>query len=105
MQTLKTAAIVVLMMAVIYGAYVSMTKPPETLPEDVQDLFVVDEGTQFDSDLGLPESLGGTSLGTEEAVSPGDVASVSPPNPGSPHPARSNHADGTRSCDRPTSVG
>jgi len=85
MQTLKTAAIVVLMMAVIYGAYVSMTKPPETLPEDVQDLFVVDEGTQFDSDLGLPESLGGTSLGTEE-VSPDDVAIVSPPSPGSPTP-------------------
>ena len=53
MQTLKTAAIVVLMMAVIYGAYVSMTKPPETLPEDVQGLLAVDEGLDipFDSTL------------------------------------------------------
>lgn len=64
MQTLKTAAIVVLMMAVIYGAYVSMTKPPETLPEDVQGLLAVDEGLDipFDSTLGLPESLGGSSV-------------------------------------------
>lgn len=63
MQTLKTAAIVVLMMAVIYGAYVSMTKPPEPLPEDVQGLLAVDEGLDipFDSSLGLPESLGGNS--------------------------------------------
>ena len=63
MQTLKTAAIVVLMMAVIYGAYVSMTKPPEALPEDVQGLLAVDEGLDmsFDSNLGLPESLGGSS--------------------------------------------
>lgn len=63
MQTLKTAAIVVLMMAVIYGAYVSMTKPPEALPEDVQGLLAVDEGLEmsFDSNLGLPESLGGSS--------------------------------------------
>ena len=50
-------------MAVIYGAYVSMTKPPETLPEDVQGLLAVDEGLDipFDSSLGLPESLGGNS--------------------------------------------
>ena len=51
-------------MAVIYGAYVSMTKPPETLPEDVQGLLAVDEGLDipFDSTLGLPESLGGSSV-------------------------------------------
>ncbi len=50
-------------MAVIYGAYVSMTKPPEPLPEDVQGLLAVDEGLDipFDSSLGLPESLGGNS--------------------------------------------
>jgi len=70
MQTLKTAAIVVLMMAVIYGAYVSMTKPPEALPEDVQGLLAVDEGLDmsFDSDLGLPESLGGSSSGDEASA-------------------------------------
>lgn len=67
MQTLKTAAIVVLMMAVIYGAYVSMTKPPETLPEDVEGLLAIDEGLDmsFDTDLGLPESLGSVSPTSE----------------------------------------
>ncbi len=72
MQTLKTAAIVVLMMAVIYGAYVSMTKPPETLPEDVQGLLAVDEGldTPFDSTLGLPESLGGSGVPEENPSTP-----------------------------------
>ena len=72
MQTLKTAAIVVLMMAVIYGAYVSMTKPPEALPEDVQGLLAVDEGLDmsFDSDLGLPESLGGSSISGDERGAP-----------------------------------
>ncbi|MDB4494531.1 LysM peptidoglycan-binding domain-containing protein [Pseudomonadales bacterium] len=72
MQTLKTAAIVVLMMAVIYGAYVSMTKPPETLPEDVQGLLAVDEGLDipFDSNLGLPESLGGGSVPGENLGAP-----------------------------------
>lgn len=72
MQTLKTAAIVVLMMAVIYGAYVSMTKPPETLPEDVQGLLAVDEGLDipFDSTLGLPESLGGGNVPGENLGAP-----------------------------------
>jgi LysM repeat protein len=85
-QTLKTAAIVVLMMAVIYGAYVSMTKPPETLPEDVQDLLTIDNGMQFDSDLGLPDSLGGTSLGSGAAIQPTDTTNLSSPNSGSPTP-------------------
>lgn len=86
MQTLKTAAIVVLMMAVIYGAYVSMTKPPEILPEDVQGLLAVDDGldTSFDSTLGLPESLAGNSI-------PGE-------NPGTPlaDPATPQSADEAR---------
>jgi LysM repeat protein len=60
------------MMAVIYGAYVSMTKPPETLPEDVQGLLAVDEGLDipFDSTLGLPESLGGSSVPGENIGAP-----------------------------------
>lgn len=59
-------------MAVIYGAYVSMTKPPETLPEDVQGLLAVDEGLDipFDSNLGLPESLGGGSVPGENLGAP-----------------------------------
>lgn len=68
-------------MAVIYGAYVSMTKPPETLPEDVQGLLAVDDGldTAFDSTLGLPESLGGSSIPGENLGTP-LVNSEAPPS-------------------------
>ncbi len=58
MQTLKTAAIVVLLMTVMYGAYVSLTTPPEPLPADVQDMLVINEEGMFAIDAGLPESLG-----------------------------------------------
>ncbi|MFU7560576.1 L,D-transpeptidase [Stieleria sp. JC731] len=43
MQTIKTAAIVVLMLTVLYGGYVSMTTPPEPLSEDIADYLVIDE--------------------------------------------------------------
>ncbi|MCD0462846.1 L,D-transpeptidase family protein [Roseiconus lacunae] len=44
MQTIKTAAIVVLMLTVLYGGYVSMTTPPEPLPEEIEEYLVIDEG-------------------------------------------------------------
>ncbi|MEL6105685.1 MAG: L,D-transpeptidase family protein [Planctomycetota bacterium] len=43
MQTIKTAAIVVLMLTVLYGGYVSLTTPPEPLPEEVQEYLVIEE--------------------------------------------------------------
>lgn len=55
MQTIKTAAIVVLLMTVIYGAYVSLTTPPEPLPDEVHQMLV--ESDDFDIDAGFPESL------------------------------------------------
>ncbi len=58
MQTLKTAAIVVLLMTVMYGAYVSLTTPPEPLPVGVEEMLVLsDEGT-LAIDAGLPAGLG-----------------------------------------------
>ncbi|MGI9471278.1 MAG: L,D-transpeptidase family protein [Rubripirellula sp.] len=77
MQTLKTAAIVVLMMAVMYGAYVSLTTPPEPLPADVQDRLVINEEGTLAIDAGLPESLGaldissGTSTTLPSSAAPG----------------------------------
>ena len=55
MQTVKTAAIVVLLMTVLYGAYVSITTPPEPVPPEVAELIKIDE--KFSMDDGLPESL------------------------------------------------
>lgn len=55
MQTIKTAAIVVLLMTVIYGAYVSLTTPPEPLPDEVHRMLVATD--DFDIDAGFPESL------------------------------------------------
>ncbi|TWU17685.1 L,D-transpeptidase catalytic domain [Novipirellula galeiformis] len=56
MQTLKTAAIIVLLMTVMYTAYMSLTTPPDSLPPEVERI-VMDEGG-FDIESGLPESLG-----------------------------------------------
>ncbi|MEO1526427.1 MAG: L,D-transpeptidase family protein [Planctomycetota bacterium] len=44
MQTIKTAAIVVLMLTVLYGGYVSLTTPPEPLPAEVEEYLVIEEG-------------------------------------------------------------
>jgi len=54
-QTIKTAAIVVLVMTVIYGVWVPLTTPPEELPPEVADMLVVTD--DFGIDTGLPESL------------------------------------------------
>ncbi|TWT79251.1 L,D-transpeptidase catalytic domain [Planctomycetes bacterium CA13] len=62
MQTIKTAAIVVLLMTVMYGAYVSLTTPPDTLPPEVAELVM--DGSGFDIEHGLPESLGGLEINT-----------------------------------------
>ncbi|SMP58221.1 LysM domain-containing protein [Neorhodopirellula lusitana] len=71
MQTLKTAAIVVLLMTVIYGAYVSMTTPPDPLPPSVQSMLVEsgidefpDDFADFGIDSGVPEGLQGVGTDT-----------------------------------------
>lgn len=63
MQTLKTAAIVVLLMTVMYGAYVSMT-PPEPLPADVQSMLDFNTDEPLAIDPGLPASLGELEINT-----------------------------------------
>lgn len=67
MQTLKTAAIVVLLMTVMYGAYVSLTTPPEPLPADVQSMLDFDDGGSLAIDTGLPDSLGTLEINQQQS--------------------------------------
>ncbi len=85
MQTLKTAAIVVLLMTIIYSAYVSLTTPPESLPPEVENMLVMSEDGEFAIDAGLPESLGNLSIdsGTENPDF-GSDSSVAGPTLGLP---------------------
>ena len=63
MQTVKTAAIVVLMMTVMYSAYISLTTPPEPLPTDVRDLVINDQGS-LSIDGNLSDSLDAIGINT-----------------------------------------
>ena len=75
MQTVKTAAIVVLLMTGLYGTYVSLTTPPEPLPEEVQAMLDFDPELDFAIDSGLPESLEAFDLAEDSAsqgTSPSD---------------------------------
>lgn len=69
MQTLKTAAVVVLLMAVMYSAYISMTAPPQEISPELTGLVLDAEDFNIDSgfaesgdslafDIGSPEPTG-----------------------------------------------
>ena len=78
MQTAKTAAVMVLMMSVLYGSYVSLTTPPEPVPDEIAEELVMDDDLLFDD--GLPESL--QSMGSESdlvATTDNDSGSVVAP--------------------------
>lgn len=77
MQTLKTAIVVLLMMTVIYGCYVSLTTSPEPLPEHIVNL--IDESGSFD-ELGIDDGLPGSfaEFGSDEGGFSDDDASVGP---------------------------
>lgn len=55
MQTLKTAIVVLLMMTVAYGCYVSLITPPEPLPDEVSKL--IEESDGFGDELGIEPGL------------------------------------------------
>ncbi len=73
MQTLKTAAIVVLMTTVLYGAWISMTTPPDALPPEVARDLIVDADT-FDISDGIPEALGSLDPLAEFGIDDGTAA-------------------------------
>ncbi|MFG0253822.1 MAG: L,D-transpeptidase family protein [Rhodopirellula sp. JB053] len=66
MQTLKTSAIVVLMMTVLYGAYVSMTTPPDPLPQGVESLLVESGMDELPEDFGSFGIDDGTPTGFDD---------------------------------------
>lgn len=59
MQTIKTAAIVVLMLTVLYGGYVSLTTPPDPLPNEIEGYLVIEEagGLEFGGGESLASGL------------------------------------------------
>ncbi len=57
MQTLKTAIVVLLLMTVMYGSYVSLTTPPPTMPDAVASLIEETENFELGIDEGLPDDL------------------------------------------------
>lgn len=76
MQTIKTAAIVVLMLTVLYGGYVSLTTPPDPLPNEIEEYLVIEEAGGMD--FGGGESL---ASGLELGQPPAGVLSVAEPLP------------------------
>ncbi|MCO8125429.1 LysM peptidoglycan-binding domain-containing protein [Stieleria sp. TO1_6] len=85
MQTIKTAAVVVLMLTVLYGGYVSLTTPPEPLPDGIEEFLVIEEAAGGDFASG--ESLAsGLELGQPPA---GMMPSTEPAT--ADHPADSDH--------------
>ncbi|MFG0263161.1 MAG: L,D-transpeptidase family protein [Novipirellula sp. JB048] len=76
MQTLKTAAIIVLLMTVMYTAHMSLTTPPDALPPEVERI-VMDDGS-FDIESGLPESLGALEVEGDFAAAAGHSAAQDP---------------------------
>ena len=57
MQTLKTAAIVVLLLTVMYSGYVSLTTPPEPIDEEITEL-IIEENLGFSTDPPDPAFAG-----------------------------------------------
>jgi len=88
-QTLKTAIVVLLMMTVIYGSYVSLTTSPEPLPEHIVNL--IDESASPDY-LGIDEGLPGSfaSMDANAAAGPAQLSFTDTTfPPGIPVPNRS----------------
>jgi lipoprotein-anchoring transpeptidase ErfK/SrfK len=66
-QTLKTGAIVILLMTVVFSAYTSLTTPPERLPDEVAGALDLDTTGDFLAiDEGLPPSLADIGLSEDE---------------------------------------
>jgi len=66
-QTLKTSAIVVLLVTVMYAAYVSLTTPPQQAGPAVDELILATD--ELDIDVGMPDSLDAMGISTGELAS------------------------------------
>ncbi|QDV12140.1 Putative L,D-transpeptidase YkuD [Rosistilla oblonga] len=97
MQTIKTAVVTVLLLVVLYGAYVAINTPPVMMPDELQAL-VEQDGLQIDDGaIDVPEievppfgdSFGGTISSTQNGV----VASLSSDSPDSTGEDSSSDSD------------
>lgn len=67
MQTIKTGAIIVLLMTIVFSAYTSLTSPPDALPGEVVDALIFNDDGSFAIDDGMPPSLAGMDFGNPPA--------------------------------------
>jgi len=77
-QTLKTAIVVLLMMTVMYGSYVSLTTPPEAMPDAVASLIQDSDTFDLAIDDGLPESTPGFAGSEGQSLDAVSVGSDAP---------------------------
>jgi len=73
-QTLKTAIVVLLMMTVIYASYVSLTTPPQPLPDEVASLIEESADFEMSIDEGIADSF--VDLGPETPTGGTDTADL-----------------------------
>ncbi|MEZ6088496.1 MAG: LysM peptidoglycan-binding domain-containing protein [Pirellulaceae bacterium] len=84
MQTIKTAFVTVLLLVVLYGAYVAINTPPVMMPDELEHLIVEQDGLQIDDGaIDVPEievpPFGNSFAGTVNDTDEGVVASLSDP--------------------------
>lgn len=69
METIKTAVVVVLLLAVLYGVFVVLNKPDLTPPPEIAG-WNGETAAMLDVDLGAPGTSDGLNPGSEPAVTP-----------------------------------
>ncbi|MEM9826158.1 MAG: LysM peptidoglycan-binding domain-containing protein [Planctomycetota bacterium] len=80
MQTLKTGAIIILLMTVVFSAYSSLTTPPDELASEIDGMVIFDdEGQAFDLDTGLPPNFAEMEFDTGQKFDPSTAMAGHPP--------------------------
>lgn len=81
MQTIKTAAVVVLMLTVLYGGYVSLTTPPEPISPEVQQFLDIEESlsSDFSPSSDLAEEFGLQGFGGPDVETARDTVAPAQP--------------------------
>ena len=84
MQTIKTAFVVLLLMTVAYGCYVSLTAQPEPLPAEVANLMVEGDFGDMSIEDGLPEAIVDPNAKPSDDLGPSFSFSDSSQDPSTP---------------------
>ncbi len=80
MQTVKTAAIVVLLMTVLYGGYVSLTTPPEPIPQEVAELINIEDDLNIETGFADSLALNEVVPGSEASSALNEISTQAGPN-------------------------